>query len=79
MGQPGSGHGGFALLAREHAGVAVQVFHLTDETLLRVVDADGETVTPVPNDKALDAFDHPYLYRRARGRRLCTHITRTNT
>lgn len=51
-----------ALLERESSGVRVTLHYFANNPVLRVRDADGESTAIVPKDKALDAFEHPYLY-----------------
>jgi len=53
-----------ALCGRMYAGLGVQLLWspITGETFCTVTLA-GETETfPVPRDRALDAFEHPYAY-----------------
>lgn len=50
------------LLEREHSGVRVELHYLGGQCYVRVEDADGLRFAPVPGDKALEAFEHPYLY-----------------
>lgn len=50
------------LLSRLTAGLGVQALVKGDETFITVT-LNGETETfPVPRDRLLDAFDHPYAY-----------------
>jgi hypothetical protein len=51
-----------ALLEREHSGVRVTLHYFANNSVLRVRGADGEHSVIVPRDKALDAFEHPYVY-----------------
>jgi hypothetical protein len=54
------------LARRVHDGIEVTLLWdpLADTVSIAVVDGrnDYSFVLPVPNDAALDAFDHPYAY-----------------
>jgi hypothetical protein len=53
---------GEELLRRDVAGYSVTLHYFANHPVLRVRDNDGEHTVIVPKDKALDAFEHPYLY-----------------
>lgn len=56
-----------ALLEREAAGLKIEVVLIGNGPVVRITEAKGtaderELVGIVPDDKVLDAFEHPYLY-----------------
>jgi YD repeat-containing protein len=51
-----------AILEREAAGIRVTLHYFANHPVLRVTDAEGEHSVIVAKDRALDAFEHPYLY-----------------
>jgi hypothetical protein len=51
-----------ALLDRNTGGISVTLFYNGQHPVLRVIDAEGDHSVIVPKDKALDAFNHPYVY-----------------
>ena len=53
---------GDSLLERDVAGVRVTLPYFANHPVLRVRDAKGEHSVIGPKDRALDAFNHPYLY-----------------
>lgn len=52
------------LMEREHSGLRVELRwnRETDSTSVVVTLGDETTGAYVPKDKALDAFNHPYVY-----------------
>jgi hypothetical protein len=51
-----------ALLDRESGGIRVTLHYFESNPVLRIHDAEGERSVIVPRDKAIEAFEHPYLY-----------------
>lgn len=51
-----------ALCERNASGVLVELHRHGAFSVIRVQDGGGERTAIVPDDRALDAFAHPYAY-----------------
>lgn len=52
-----------ALMERSYAGLTVELHHQNGESYILLQEGEGvPRAFTVPNEKAMDAFHHPYVY-----------------